>query len=271
MNANVFFMELRRHWKEILIWSGVLVGLNVLIMFFYPIIVQSQVFKQLDAFFQNPFFKGMLTVFGVNLDNMTNASGFFVTYYGLYTVLLGSIVAILFGSKLIAEEESQKTAEFLLTKPVTRREVLNSKLAALGTLITALNLVVVLASLVTLEIMAEGPYDAGVFLIVALQTWLLMLTIGAMGIFISTLSKRGRSATKVGLGVVLGLYFINGFTRIFETTRAYGFISPFRFVDTDIAVGQFGCDWWRVAYFVGLTALLYLGSHLVYRRKDILL
>jgi len=271
LNANVFYMELRRHWKEILIWSGVLVSLNVIITFFYPIINQSQLFQQLDAFFNNPFFKSMLTVFGVNLDNMTSPLGFFVTYYGLYTLLLGSIVAMLFGSKLIAEEESRKTAEFLLTKPVTRCEVLNSKLAALGALITVLNLVLVLASLATLEIMADAPYDAGVFLIVALQTWLLMLTIGALGILISTLSSRGRSATKVGLGVVLGLYFINGFTQISETTRAYGFISPFRFVDTNVAVGHFGCDWWRVAYFIGLTALCILVSHIFYRRKDILL
>jgi ABC-2 type transport system permease protein len=271
LNANVYFMELRRHWKEVLVWSAVLVGLNTLITFFYPIIIQSKVFEQLDSFFNNPFFKSMLTVFGVNLDNMTNVLGFFVTYYGLYTLLLGSIVAMLLGSRLIADEESRKTAEFLLTKPVTRAEVLNSKLAALGTMLTALNLIVVPASLITMAIMADGPYDAGIFLIVALQTWLLMLALGAMGVFISTLTTRGRFATKVGLGVVLGFYFINGFTQISETTRAYGYISPFRFVDINIAVGHFGCDWWRVAYFIGLTALCILVSHILYRRKDILL
>ncbi|MCX7020849.1 MAG: ABC transporter permease subunit [bacterium] len=132
MNANIFFMELRRHRRGILIWCAVLVGLNTFMMFFYPVVIGSGVFEQLDSFFKNPFFKGMLTTFGVNMENMTSVLGYYVTYNAVYTMLLGSIVAILLGAGLVAREETEKTAEFLLTKPVTRGEVLNSKMAALG-------------------------------------------------------------------------------------------------------------------------------------------
>ena len=264
-------MELRRHLRGILIWCAVLVGLNAFMMLFYPLVIESGVFEHLNTLFSNPFFKGMLTTFGVDMKSMTSALGYYVTYNAIYTMLLGSLVAILLGSGLLAREEKEKTAEFLLTKPVTRGEVLNSKMAALGVLITGLNLAVVLAGFVLLAVFTDAPYDVGAFLTVSWQTWLLMLAFGAVGFLVAALAKRARAVTGACLGIVLGFYIVSGLSRVSESTRAFGFISPFRFVQTDIIAGASSGGWWRAAYFIGLAALCVLGSHLVYRRKDILL
>ncbi|OGD74592.1 MAG: hypothetical protein A2Y64_09515 [Candidatus Coatesbacteria bacterium RBG_13_66_14] len=271
MNANVFFMELRRHRRVILIWCAVLLVLNAFMMFFYPIVIESGVFQQMDSFFSNPFFKGMMTTFGVDLENMTSPLGYYVTYNAVYTMLLGSLVAILLGGRLVAREEKEKTAEFLLTKPVTRGEVLNSKMAALAVLVTGLNVVVVLAGFIMLEIFSDAPYDVGAFLTVSWQTWLLTLAFGAVGFLVAALAKRARAVTGASLGIVLGFYIVSGLSRISESTRAIGFISPFRFVQTDIVAGAPDGGWWRAAYFIGLAAVCVLVSHIVYRRKDILL
>jgi len=271
LNANVFFMELRRHRRGILIWCAVLLCLNAFMMFFYPLVVESRIFEQMNSFFSNPFFKGMMTTFGVDLENMTSALGYYVTYNAVYTMLLGSLVAVLLGGRLVAREEKDKTAEFLLTKPVTRGEVLNSKMAALGVLVTGLNLAVVLAGFVLLEVFTDAPYDLGAFLTVSWQTWLLTLAFGAVGFLVAACAKRARAVTGASLGIVLGFYFVGGLSRVSESTRAIGFISPFRFVQTDIVAGASGGGWWRAAYFIGLAALCVLVSHIIYRRKDILL
>ncbi|MFA5881807.1 MAG: ABC transporter permease subunit, partial [Eubacteriales bacterium] len=66
----------------------------------------------------------------------------------LYLVVMATIHAAMLGANIIAKEERDKTAEFLLAKPVSRNEIITVKLGAGLTNILIFNAVTLLSSLV---------------------------------------------------------------------------------------------------------------------------
>ena len=50
----------------------------------------------------------------------------------------------------------------------------------------------------------------------------------------------------------------------------FGYISPFKWVNVAVLSPAYGPESWRIALFLGLTALLLVFSGFLYRKKDIL-
>ncbi len=54
--------------------------------------------------------------------------GFYATYFVYYVPLIGGIYAYYLGGRLLANEEQDKTAEFLLSRPLSRNAIVGTKL-----------------------------------------------------------------------------------------------------------------------------------------------
>ncbi|MBN1413262.1 MAG: ABC transporter permease subunit [Spirochaetales bacterium] len=108
------------------------------------------------------------------------------------------------------------------------------------------------------------------YLILSLYIFLLMTCMGSIGLLLSVLLKRGKSTVGVCMGITIAFYFINSLSNIAPRTAGFGYISPFKFVNTDILDPAYGLDWWRVTYFAGLVIVLGGLSLFVLKKKDIL-
>jgi ABC-2 type transport system permease protein len=139
---------------------------------------------------------------------MLSVLGFYAVNNLIYMMVLGSIFAIVLSSNILLKEEYNKTAEYLLTRPLTRSEVFFSKLAVLFLYIFLLNLVTALAGFICIELVKNGPFSIRAFLILSLYTLLLNCLFGAIGLFLSTLVKRPKPVTTFSIGLVLIFYFI---------------------------------------------------------------
>ena len=151
MNTVIYRMELKRNFRSFIIWTASICGILFLGMLFYPAINADGLLTQMDALFENPMMKGMLTAFGADISSLGSLTGFYVTYNSMYNVLLGCIFASVLAGKLFTAEESDKTADFLYTKPITRSTIFISKSAVLLTYITLLCLMYFLTSVLALE------------------------------------------------------------------------------------------------------------------------
>ena len=270
INTNIYHKEMKWNRNSFLGWS---ISISILIflgMVFYPVLMQGDMLKQIEAFFENPFMKNLLTAFGASIDMMANPLGFYCTRDAVFIMLLGSFFSILYAGKILAQEEWEKTAEFLLTKPVTRGEVVWSKLAVFFTYLVALNVVILVVGFTSLEIFkGDKSFPLKNFLIHSLYTFLLMLAFGAIGFFISLLKKRGRPITNLSVGIIVGAYFIDAPSKITPSMDKLGYISPIKFVDSRVLNPEYSLVWWRVCYFLGISVLLFGLSFVLYRRKDI--
>jgi putative exporter of polyketide antibiotics len=85
----------------------------------------------------------------------------------------------------------------------------------------------------------------------------------------STLIKRPKPITTFSIGLVLIFYFVFTLSKITESAAKIGYISPFKFVNTDALNPAYGLDFWHLLYFVGISLILTVISYRLYARKDI--
>ncbi len=271
MNAHIYRMEMRRNRISIFIWGGLLAVLILLGMSFFPIIMQGETFKQLEGFFQTPFMKGWMEALGATPSILANILGFYATRNALFIVLMGNFFAILLGGRIVAQEEYEKTAEFLLTRPVTRIEVMAGKLAVLVTAVTIITAVIFASGFASLELFkGASKYRLTAFLVHTVYSFLLMQLFGAAGLFLSLSMRRPRPMATIGIGIVAGTFFLDMISRFAKSADWIGWVSPFKFMDSEVLRPDYGLMWWRVLYFVGLTLGLWVLSFVLYKRKDIL-
>ncbi len=274
MNIHIYLMELKRNRFSFLTWCIVIVAIVFLFMAFYPVISGSGIISQMSALLESPMMKTWLSAFGADINSMTDVLGFYTTYNSLYVQLLGCIFSIMLASRIVAKEENKKTAEFLLTRPVTRSEILISKILSYLTQLVIFNIILVLIGIISLNIFKspDAPnFRVDAFLILSLYSFLLMLMMGTIGLFISLLKKRGRAVTGISIGIVIGSYFINAMSRISNKVDFIGYISPFKFVNTDVLSNVYKLDWWRLLYFLGISTVFFIASYNIFKRKDILI
>jgi len=272
INTNIYSKELKRYKGSFIAWSVSIAVLILIGMAFYPILMEGDMLKQLTALFENPFMKNMMAAFGASMDVLTNVLGFYATRDAIYIMLLGSFFSILLAGKILAQEEREKTAEFLLTKPVTRPEVLWSKLAAFLTYLLLLNVIILIIGFISLEIFkGNSQYRLAAFLIHSFYSFLLMLLFGAVGFCLSILIKRGRPITNISIGIVVGGYFIDALSKVTASADKIGYLSPFKFLDSGVLRPDYRLTLWRLIYFLGISLILFALTFFIYKKKDILI
>jgi ABC-2 type transport system permease protein len=267
MNRNLFLKEMRRNSVTLIVWTIIITVLIVLTMSVYRTFMdnQSKIVAMLSII---P--KGALQFKGIsNYNDLLSVLGFYSVNNIIYMMVLGSIYAIVLSSNILLKEEYNKTAEYLFTRPLTRSEIFISKLAVLLINVFLLNFITALAGFICIEIVRQGPFIIGAYLILSMYTLLLNLLFASIGVFISTLIKRAKPITTFSIGLVLILYFIYTVSKITESASKIGYLSPFRFANVNAISPDYTLDLWRLVYFIGLSLLLTTLSYRIYKRKDI--
>jgi ABC-2 type transport system permease protein len=269
MNKNLFLKEMRRNAMSLLVWIVVITLLVSFTMSVYQTFVENRT-KVMGMLSLVP--KGALQFKGIsNVNDLISVLGFYAVNNVIYMMVLGSIFAMVLGSNILLKEEYNKTAEYLLTKPLTRSEVFFSKLAVVLIHVILLNVVTSLAGFVSMKLVQKEPFSLNAFLILSLYTLLLNILFGAAGIFLSNLVKRPRPITTLGIGLVLFLYFLFTLSKITESATRIGYISPFKYVNMEVTGLSYHLELWNVLYFAGFTVLFTAISYRLYCRKDIYL
>jgi ABC-2 type transport system permease protein len=265
MSANVYIHEFRTRLKSVMIWS---LSVSAMVLFYFSIFPafadQAAVLNGLLAKFP----PALLEAFGMNRMDLSTVIGFY-SFVLVFVQLCLAIQAGNYGFGLVSIEESELTADFLLTKPVSRVQVLTSKLLAALTSLVLTDLVVWIASIVAILAFKGGrTYDFAVLVPLMLSLVIFQLFFLAVGLVISLLVKRVRSVTPYSLGLGFGSFVINGFSGIFGDVKLE-YITPFKHLDPAYFVqhGAFNTPLLLLNLAVTLVALA--ASYWLYMRRDI--
>lgn len=267
INRNLFLKEMRINAFSLLIWMLVITFLIGLTMSFYVLFMENE-----------SKIAGLLTIVpkvalqfkGIsNFNDLLSVLGFYAANNVIYMMVLGSIFAIVLSSNILLKEEYNKTAEYLLTRPVTRNEVFMSKLAVISLNIIILNAVTSLAGFISIELVKNGPFSIMAFVVLSTYTLLLNILFAAIGLFLSTILKRAKPITTLCIGIVLVFYFIYTLSKLSRGDSLIGYLSPFKFAKVDATNPFYTLELWDLVYFAGISLLLTLLSYRIYRRKDI--
>ena len=265
MNANIYKHEFRARLKSVIIWS---LALTALVMFFFSIFPvfadQAALTNQMLAKFP----PALLEAFGINKMDLSTVLGFY-SFIFVFGQLFLAIQAGNYGIGLVSIEESEWTADFLLSKPVTRGQVLTSKLLAALTSLLLTEGVVSVASLIAITIFRESRnYDISILLLLFLSMFILQLFFMGLGLAISLLVKRVRSVTPYSLGLAFGMYVLNAFSGVFGDVKLE-YITAFKHLDPAYIVQHGGFNIPLLMINLAVSVAAFLVSYWLYIRRDI--
>jgi ABC-2 type transport system permease protein len=206
--------------------------------------------------------------FGMDRMDLASVLGFF-SFVFLFAQLCLGIQAGNYGFGLVSVEESELTADFLLSKPVSRAQVLTSKLLAVLVSILITDLVVWLSAFIAISLFREGKsYEPSTLILLLASLIPFQLFFISVGLIISLLVKRVRSVTPWGLGLGFGAYVLSAFSGIFGDVKLE-LITPFKHFDAVAIVNNATLDTPLVLLNISVSILSVALSYWLYLRRDI--
>ncbi|AHN21373.1 ABC transporter permease subunit [Lysinibacillus varians] len=261
---NIFIHELKTYRKSTIIWSLSLIAIMIIFMSMYSTFAE-------DA-------KGFMKIVENYPEAIRNAMGFnqenFFTILGFYSfplsfiTLCAAIQAMNLGTSIVNKEVREKTADFLLTKPVTRTKILTAKLLAAFVSIVVTNIFYfAAASFVALQVQTDD-FSLKIFLLLSLTIFFIQLIFLSLGIIISVIVQKIKSVLTVSLATVFAFYFVGMFS---DTTgdEVKRYFSPFKYFDTAYIIKHSSYETTFLIAGAVIIILAIAASYVVYSKKDI--
>lgn len=254
--------EMRQGRTALLIWTAAVSLLLAVCVLLFPE-MKGQVDGVSDAFAAMGSFT---EAFGMDRLSFGTLIGFYAVECGNVLGLGGAFFAALCAVGSLSKEEKGKTAEFLLTHPVSRARVLTEKLLAVLLQITLMNAVVYAASVGAIAAIGEtAPWKT--LLLLHLAYYLMQLELAGVCFGVSAF-LRG-SSVGVGLGVAVTMYFLNLIANIADEAAFLKYVTPFGYCEGADIVSDGRLDGTLIA--VGAIVALggVIAAYLKYTKKDI--
>ncbi|MEH7155462.1 ABC transporter permease subunit [Neobacillus drentensis] len=261
---NIFFHELKAYRKSTFIWSVSLVLIIALFMSFYPAFAKdAENFEKI----MEGYPEAIRNAIGFNLGNFFTILGFYCFPLSFIT-LCGAIQGMNLGTSIVSKEVSEKTADFLLTKPVTRTSVLTSKLLSAFVSIVMTNIIYLVATIFMVFQVKTDDFSMKILLLLSLTLFFIQLIFLTIGVMISVIVPKIKSVLSVSLTTVFAFYFLGMFS---STTgeEAKRYLSPFKYFDTAFIIKHSSYEGSFLLVSMIIIILAITVSYFVYAKKDI--
>lgn len=254
--------ELKQGWKSFMIWT-ISIGLFVVIcVFMYP-----QMGNEMEDV--NDMFSSMgafTAAFGMDRLNIGTLIGFYAVECGNILGIGGAFFAALIGISALAKEEKERTAEFLLTHPVSRAHIITEKLAAIMFQIIIMNIVIFLLSAISIVMIGENiPWKE--LCLLHLSYLLVQIELAGICFGISAFLRTG--GLGIGLGIATVMYFLNIVANISESAQFLKYITPYGYAEGADIIADMSLDIGKVLPGMIFAIVGIALAYWEYSRKDI--
>ena len=254
--------ELRQGKTSFLIWTASVGFLLAICIFLFP-----EMKEQMDGV--NDIFASMgsfTEAFGMDRLHFGTLIGFYAVECGNILGLGGAFYASLCAVGILSKEEKDKTAEFLLTHPVSRKRVLTEKLIAVLIQITAMNIIIYALAVGSIAAVGEAIPWREISLL-HLAYYLLQLELAGICFGISAFLHKG--SIGVGLGMAVMMYFLNLIANIADAAAFLKYITPFGYCETAdiVSNGRLDSTLVMIGAVMGICGIMI--AYLKYTKKDI--
>lgn len=207
-------------------------------------------------------------VLGFGNFDLSKASGFYGMLY-LYLLVMTTIHASMLGANIISKEESDKTVEFLMAKPVSRYRIITAKLLAGFLNILILNIVTLAFSLAILGNYSNGESITNEILMLMLGMFILQLLFFFIGTGIAAVSKNPGIPASIATTILLTTYILSVVVDINKNLAFLKYITPFKYFSASDMITGGGLD----PLFVVLSFMIIIGlafvTYVFYKKRDL--
>ena len=254
--------ELKQSRISLIVWTLSIASLLAVCVFLYPSMKSemdtvSEMFSSMGSF---------TAAFGMDKVSFGTLTGFYVVECGNIVGLGGAFFAALCGISVLAKEEKEHTAEFLMTHPVSRWRVVTDKMISVILQLVILNAVVYLTAVVSVALIGEDiPWKE--LNLLHLAYLLLQVETAAVCFGISAFLRR--SGMGIGLGIAMLFYFLNLVANITEEADFLKYITPFGYAEGADIVNDLSLNGEMLAVGAVFTVAGIVIAYVKYCRKDL--
>lgn len=254
--------ELRQGKLSFLIWTASIAFLMIVCVFLFPE-MKGQMEDVSDVFASMGSFTA---AFGMDRLNFGTLIGFYAVECGNILGLGGAFYASFCAVGILSKEEKDRTAEFLLTHPVSRRHIVTGKLAAVLVQVIVMNLIIYALSVGSIAAVGEEiPWKE--LNLLHMAYFLLQLELAGICFGISAFLRKG--SVGVGLGIAAMMYFLNLIANIAESAGFLKYFTPFGYAEGADIVTNGSLDGGRIALGMVFGVIGVAAAYFEYCRKDI--
>jgi len=261
---NIFRHELRSCRRSTIIWTASLAALIVIFMMLFPAFTKDVATSRKLVASLPPALRSAL---GIRLADFFTIFGFY-SYLFSFVFLSGSVQAMNLGTSIISKEDSGKTADFLLTKPVTRSRVMTAKLLAALTLLMFTNIVYLVTASMAARAVSTEPFSMKIFIMISLTLFFVQLFFLALGVLVSVILPKIKSVIAVSLPVVFVFFIIAALGSVLGS-KTVRYVTPFKFYDPAYIVKHGTYEARFIVLEIVLIIVAVTASYVIYAKKDI--
>ena len=254
--------ELRQGRTMFVIWTAAIGFLLAVCVFLFP-----EMRGEMDGI--NKLFSSMgsfTAAFGMDKLNFGTLTGFYAIECGNVLGLGGAFYAALCAVGILAKEEKNRTAEFLLTHPVSRVRIITEKLIAVLIQITAMNMIIYILSVGSMAAIGESVPWKEISLL-HMAYYILQIELAGVCFGISAFMRKG--SVSVGLGIATIMYFLNLVANIADAAEFLKYITPYGYCEGADIVANGSLDGVLVAIGITFGVFGVVAAYIQYTRKDI--
>jgi ABC-2 type transport system permease protein len=231
---NVIQFELKRQAKSLVVWSIVVSFLIVFLMMFFPLL-QNSPLKDIMKAKMDTLPESMKQ--SLDLEQLTDFSsiGTYFAYVYQNVLMALCLFATMAGTNSLVKEEGEGTIEFLYAQPISRSQIVTSKLMAGIIMLALLTLVSGLVSVVSCLIFSPP----GANLVKTMQQILLIISSAflsgwvylSLGALLSASIKTATQSTAAFFGLFFLTYFAGMFSDLIKQLEFLQYVSPYKYAD----------------------------------------
>ena len=223
---NIFLRELKANLKSLVIWSVIMLLLIVVgVAKFSAYYNNPEMLQLLDSL--PPAVLDAMDLRAFNLTTLVGFYGIMFVYFGL----MGAIAAAMWGSDIISKEERDKTVEFSLALPVSRRRIITAK--ALAALVNCVAFVLVTWAVSLVAARSYNPDQAfNNFLTLEMQAMFsIELIFLALGLLLGCALKQYKRSGSIDIAIILATYFLSIISAMQANLDFLKYFTPFKYFD----------------------------------------
>lgn len=259
---TIFKQEVKSQKLSISIWSlsiGLLIAMCVLM---YPD-MKSQMESVNDMFSSMGSFT---QAFGMDQLNFGTLLGFYAVEGGNILGIGGAFFAAITAITVLMKEEKDRTAEFLMTHPVSRTRVITEKLISVFAIILVLNVIVFICSAGSV-IFIDEEVEWKTLILLHLAYLFMQFEIAGICFGISAFLRK--SGLGIGIGIACLMYFLNIVANISEDAKVLKYITPFGYTEGSDIINDAAL---KTEYLIPGMIFLVIGiiiAYIQYSKKDL--
>lgn len=261
---NIFIREMKANRKSLIIWCLSIIVLIYGAMLKYAGFKESGdlVNKMLDN--MPKFIK---TIWGLSNFNLMEIKGYYSVMF-LYFILMATIHASMLGATILSKEERDKTAEFLLTKPTTRKNIITEKILASLVNLIIFNITTTFFSIIFTKYYSDYYITIEIVKLMS-SMFILQLIFLSIGLALGAITKKSKVATSASTAFLLSTFLLSVYIDINGKVDFLKYFTPFKYFEAKNIIFGEGINYIYILLSVLIITASTFVTYKYYNNKDI--